>query len=111
VWELQEDGGAGLNWLQNSDESKVVFSEDAALHMFVILNKQQFFYRCTEHFNQVRDIQQMLISSFIVLISSPTCFGFQVPFSGGYNFLIYKLTPGCLCVSGGCGLLFVRGGL
>jgi hypothetical protein len=33
-------------------------------------------------FNQVRDIQQMLISSFFVLINSPTCFGFQVPSSG-----------------------------
>jgi hypothetical protein len=28
---------------------------------------------------------------FIVLINSPTCFSFQVPSSGGYNFLIYKL--------------------
>jgi hypothetical protein len=27
----------------------------------------------------------------IVLINSPTCFGFQVPSSGGYKFLIYKL--------------------
>jgi hypothetical protein len=26
----------------------------------------------------------------IVLINFPTCFGFQVPSSGGYNFLIYK---------------------
>jgi hypothetical protein len=28
---------------------------------------------------------------FNALISSPTCFGFQVPSSGGYNFFIYKL--------------------
>jgi hypothetical protein len=28
---------------------------------------------------------------FIALISSPTCFGFQVPSSGCYYFLIYKL--------------------
>jgi hypothetical protein len=40
VWELVEGGGAEQNWLQNSDESKVVFSEDKMLHMFVILNKQ-----------------------------------------------------------------------
>jgi hypothetical protein len=55
----------------------------------------------------VRDIQQMLIRSFIVLISSPTFFGFQVPCSGDYNFLIYKLLQ-VVCVSGRCGLLFVR---
>jgi hypothetical protein len=41
VWELVEGGGAEPNWLQNSDESKVVFSEDATLHMFVILNKHR----------------------------------------------------------------------
>jgi hypothetical protein len=27
----------------------------------------------------------------IVLINSPACFGFQMPSSGCYNFLIYKL--------------------
>jgi hypothetical protein len=43
-------------------------------------------------YNQVIDIHQMLISSFFIgLISAPTCFGFQVPYSGGYSFLIYKL--------------------
>jgi hypothetical protein len=36
-----------------------------------------------ENLIQARDIQQMLTSSFlIVFISSPTCFGFQVPSSG-----------------------------
>jgi hypothetical protein len=50
------------------------------------LNKRKF-----TRLTVVRDIQQMLISSFIVLISAPTCFGFQVPSSGGYNFLIYKI--------------------
>jgi hypothetical protein len=41
-----------------------------------------------------------------VLINSPACFGFQVPSSGGYNFLIYKLLQS-VCVSGRCGLLFL----
>jgi hypothetical protein len=38
----------------------------------------------------------------IVLTNSPTCFGFQVPSSGGYSFLIYKLLQ-VVSVSGRCG--------
>jgi hypothetical protein len=41
----------------------------------------------------------------VVLINSPTCFGFQVPSSGGYSFLIYKVLQ-VVCVSGRRGLLF-----
>jgi hypothetical protein len=57
-------------------------------------------------FNQVKVIQQMLISRFLLRLLIPhTCFGFQVPSSGGYNFLIYKLLQ-CVCISGRRGLLF-----
>jgi hypothetical protein len=42
VCKLLEEGGAEQNWLQNSEKSKVVFSEDATLHVLVILNKQKF---------------------------------------------------------------------
>jgi hypothetical protein len=41
----------------------------------------------------------------IVLINSSTCFGFQVPSSGGYNILIYKLLQ-FVCVSVRYELLF-----
>jgi hypothetical protein len=39
----------------------------------------------------------------------PTCSGFQVPSSGVYTFLIYKLLQ-FVCVLGRCGLLFPRCG-
>jgi hypothetical protein len=39
-------------------------------------------------------------------VNSPTCFGFQVPSSGCYSILIYKLLQ-IFCVSGRCGLLLL----
>jgi hypothetical protein len=37
---------------------------------------------------------------------TPTCFGIQIPSSGGYTFLVSYSS--FVCVSGGCGLWFAR---
>jgi hypothetical protein len=44
VWEFLKDGytGGKGNKLQNSDKSKLVFSEDATFHTFAILNRHKF---------------------------------------------------------------------